>query len=85
MLRRMSKVIQIRGVPDDVHERLVTRAGRAGVSLSEYLRRELLWLASRATMSEFLAQLNQDSPVLGGPPTSQLIDEVRREADARFE
>ena len=51
----MAKTIQVRDVPDDVHELLRVRAARADLSLSEYLRREIGLLARRPTREEFLA------------------------------
>jgi plasmid stability protein len=53
----MVKTIQVRGVPDDVHELLRVRAARAELSLSEYLRREVSLLARRPTLEEFLARV----------------------------
>ena len=46
----MSRVIQIRGVPDDVHDALVDAAAAQGLSLTRYLVRELEHLARRAQM-----------------------------------
>ena len=53
----MPRTIQVRDVPDDVHEILRVRAARADLSLSEYLRREVSLLARRPTLEEFLARL----------------------------
>ena len=44
----MAKVIQIRDVPDDVHEALVRAAEAQGLSLTRYMLREVAQLASRA-------------------------------------
>ena len=57
--------IQIRDVPEDVHEVLRVRAARAGMSLAEYLRREVSGLARRPTPEEFLARVTvrDDVPV----------------------
>src|SRR6185437_15336512 len=40
-VEHMSKMIQIRHVPDRLHRRLKARAAAAGMPLSDYLRREL--------------------------------------------
>ena len=48
----MSKVIQIRGVPDDVHATLVDAAEAQGLSLTHYLRRELDHLARLADVHD---------------------------------
>jgi len=44
----MSKMIQVRHVPDDVHRQLKARAAAKGMSLSDYLRTELELIAERA-------------------------------------
>ncbi len=53
----MSKMIQIRHVPDALHRRLRARAAMAGMSLSEYLRRELELSAERLTPAELRERL----------------------------
>lgn len=47
----MSKVIQIRDVPDIVHAALLRAAEAEGLSLTGYLRRELAWLADRPAVA----------------------------------
>ncbi len=37
----MSKMLQVRNVPDELHQTLKARAARAGMALSEYVLREL--------------------------------------------
>jgi hypothetical protein len=44
----VSKVIQIRDVPDDVHDALAAAARDEGLSLSGYARRELDQIARRS-------------------------------------
>lgn len=43
----MSKVMQIRDVPDEVHEALAGAAMAEGLSLTKYMLRELKQLANR--------------------------------------
>ncbi|HST97914.1 MAG TPA: toxin-antitoxin system HicB family antitoxin, partial [Geodermatophilus sp.] len=43
----MSKMLQVRNVPEDVHAELRRRARAAGVSLSDYVLRELERVAAR--------------------------------------
>jgi antitoxin FitA len=50
----VSKTIQIRDVPDDVHAELRSRAAAAGVSLSDYLLREATRIASRPPIADVL-------------------------------
>lgn len=40
-VQNMSKMIQIRNVPDQMHRELKLRAVAAGMSLSDYIKREL--------------------------------------------
>ena len=44
----MSRVIQIRDVPDDVHKALTDAAEAEGLSLTRFMLRELEHLAKRA-------------------------------------
>ena len=46
-LATVSRVIQIRGVPDDVHDALADAAQAQGLSLTRYVLRELEHLAKR--------------------------------------
>ncbi len=50
----MSKMVQIRDVPDEVHGILKARAAREGMSLSDFLKRELERAAERPSMQEWL-------------------------------
>lgn len=62
----MSSVIQIRDVPDDVHEALVGAAEAQGLSLTRYLRRELEHLAKRAqTVRDNAAVIRQTQARVG--------------------
>jgi len=44
----------IRDVPKEVRDELAARAARAGQSLQEYMRAELIRLASKPTVDEWL-------------------------------
>lgn len=48
----MSKMIQIRNVPDDLHRELKMRATAAGMNLSDYLKRELGRRSRKSTIRE---------------------------------
>jgi antitoxin FitA len=76
----MSKMIQIRNVPDDLHRRLKARAALSGISLSEYLLQELRHAAARPTPEEMRARLAERSPV---HPKESVVDALRAERDAR--
>lgn len=77
----MAKHIQIRNVPDELHRTLRTRAAAAGLSLSEYLLRELEDLASRPAVHETLERAA--SRTGGRLPLRTAGKLVRRDRDAR--
>lgn len=53
----MSKTLQVRNVPDAVHEALRRRANESGVSLSEYVLREILANATKPSNADIFARL----------------------------
>jgi len=55
--RSMSRMIQVRNVPDQLHATLKARAALAGQSLSEYLLAELRRVAQRPTPEELRQRL----------------------------
>ena len=59
----MSKMIQVRHVPVALHRTLKARAALAGMSLSDYLRRELERSAERLTLAELRERLSRLEPV----------------------
>jgi plasmid stability protein len=76
----MSKMIQIRNVPDTLHRKLKSRAALAGMSLSDYLLAEIRSIAERPTLEEMRARLQQlPSVELPFSPT----EAVRAERDSR--
>jgi antitoxin FitA len=52
----MSRTVQIRDVPDEVHRELRARAAAAGLSLSAYLLAELTRVAERPPVADVLAR-----------------------------
>lgn len=64
----MPKVIQIRDVPDDVHEELVAAAAAEGLSLTRYLLRELERTTRRAQLlSHNDSVIRRTQRAVGGP------------------
>lgn len=61
--KRMSTMIQIRNVPSDLHRKLKARAALAGMSLSEYLLREVRSVAEQPTLEEIKERLSRRTPV----------------------
>ena len=54
----MPKMIQIRNVPDDVHRTLRVRAAAAGMSLSDFLKRDLELAAAQPTLEDVDANVS---------------------------
>lgn len=54
----MSRMIQIRDVPDEVHRTLKMRAASAGMSLSDYVKRDLEAAAAQPTLEEIDARVS---------------------------
>ena len=73
----MSKMIQIRNVPDALHRALKARAAMAGMSLSDYLLLEMREIASRPTLAEFRERLHKRTPVSVEIDTARIIREER--------
>lgn len=76
----MSRMIQVRNVPDRVHRTLKVRAAQEGVSLSDFILVELKRLADRPTMKELLERIARLEPVT---LTESAASAVRAEREAR--
>jgi hypothetical protein len=76
----MSKLIQVKNVPEDVHRTLKARAALAGMTLSDYVLKALSDLATRPTLDEVLERLEARGR-LGEPFDSAAA--VRDEREAR--
>jgi len=76
----MSRMIQLRNVPDALHRTLKARAALAGMSLSDYLLAEIRQVAERPTLAELQKRMRRRQPVnLPEPATAT----VRAERDGR--
>ncbi len=76
----MSKMIQLRNVPDALHRKLKARAALEGISLSDYLIAEIRRVAERPTRRELLKRLRERSSVW---PRVKPAAAVRAERDRR--
>ena len=76
----MPTMIQLRHVPDDLHRKLKARAALAGMSLSDYLLREIRDIADRPTITELRVRLARRASVR---PTVSPAKAVRAERDGR--
>jgi plasmid stability protein len=59
----MPKMIQIRNVPDEVHKALKIRAAKEGMSLSDFLRREVTRVAGTLSVREAIERARSRGPV----------------------
>ena len=73
----MSKMIQLRNVPDALHRTLKARAAMAGMSLSDYLLAEMKEIAERPTLAELRERLHKRKPVAVRFDTARLVQEER--------
>jgi len=73
----MSKMIQLRNVPDALHRNLKSRAALAGMSLSDYLLGEIKEIAERPTLAELRDRLHRRKPVAMELDTARLVREER--------
>ncbi len=73
----MSKMIQLRNVPDALHRTLKARAAMAGMSLSDYLLVEIKEIAERPTLAEIRERLHKREPLSAEIDTAVLIREER--------
>ncbi len=72
-------MIQIRNVPEETHRRLKARAAMEGMSMSDYILRELERLAGMPTIRE-LADRIAELPPVELPESAATI--IRRTRDA---
>jgi plasmid stability protein len=72
--------VQIKDVPDDVHEVLRRRARAAGQSLQEYLRATLIAQARQPTLQEIFDEVERD-PVTSSAPLEATTALVRAARD----
>lgn len=76
----MSKMIQLRHVPDGLHRQLKARAALSGMALSDYLIQEVRKIAEYPTPEEMRMRLRQRAPYRG---KTSPTDAVRAERDQR--
>jgi antitoxin FitA len=76
----MSKMIQLRNVPDALHRKLKARAALEGMSLSDYLVSEARRWVERPSVQELQDRLAKRKPVT---PRLSPEDAVRAERDGR--
>jgi plasmid stability protein len=73
----MSKMIQLRNVPEALHRSLKARAAMAGMSLSDYLLSEIKEIAERPTLAELRGHLHSRKSVTVPLDTGRMVREER--------
>ncbi len=76
-MHMVRKMIQIRNVPEELHRKLKVRAATAGMSLSDYLLREIRQVAEQPTIEELWARIKRRQPVELRVNPADLIREER--------
>ncbi len=76
----MTKMIQLRNVPEPLHRKLKARAALEGMSLSDYLLNEIRRVAERPTVAELKERLHGRQSIA---PRISSAEAVRAERDAR--
>jgi antitoxin FitA len=76
----MAVMVQIRNMPSELHRELKARAALEGMSLSDYLLRELRHAVDRPTLDEMRRRLERRRPVRLRQSTTAA---VRAERDSR--
>ena len=76
----MSKMVQIRNVPDALHRKLKSRAAESGRTLSDFLLAELERLAARPTRDEMLTRIHSRTRATLKTPAAVVIRKERESA-----
>lgn len=76
----MSSMVQVRNVPVELHRRLKARAAIEGLSMSDYILRELRKALERPTREDILERL-RSLPTRRLQPSA--ADAIRSERDSR--
>ena len=78
-VRYMSKMVQVRNVPERLHRELVRRARARGQTLTDYIQEVLEREVARPLPDEVFARIRARTPTDLGRPARVLIREERGE------
>ncbi len=74
------KLIQIRNVPDEVHQRIKVRAAERGTTMSQLAYDAVVDFAERPTLEEFRARMAEREPIeLPAGDSAAAVSEARAE------
>src|SRR5689334_18246019 len=77
-VQHMPVMVQIRNVPSDLHRELKARAALEGMSLSDYLLRQLRHALDRPTLDEMRKRLASRQPVRPYPAPAAAVRGERK-------
>lgn len=77
MQPRMGVLLQVRDLPEPVHQTLKARAAASGISLSEYVRSVLAREATRPTPAELSARVAARGAVELSEPSEASVRRLR--------
>lgn len=73
----MPRTVQIREIDDDDYDALSRRAAELGISVPEYLRREVERIVSRPSITEWLERTRRRPGTRSRIDTVEALDELR--------
>ncbi|MGO9874770.1 MAG: hypothetical protein ACLPVY_13335 [Acidimicrobiia bacterium] len=73
----MPKTVQIRDIDDDVYAALARRAADAGLTVPDFLRREVARWASRPSVDEWLERTRRRPSKISRAEVVEALDEIR--------
>jgi plasmid stability protein len=76
-VNHMSKMVQVRNVPDELHRTLKIRAAQSGKTLSDYLLAELEGIAEKPTLAELAQRISHGERSEIGDSAAELIRGLR--------
>jgi plasmid stability protein len=79
-VQSMPKMIQVRNVPDSLHRKLKSRAALEGLSLSDFLLRQIQRVAEQPTLKELAERIGNLPPV---QYKRSPVEILREERDSR--
>ena len=75
----MAKMIQIRNVPEEMHAELKARAAQAGMSLSDFLKRELSYILETKSLAQVFEDMEPHRVDIPHEVLLEVLEEGRRD------
>jgi plasmid stability protein len=75
----MSKMLQVRNLPDEVHARLKERAAQERMSLSDYVAQELTKLVRYRSNAEIVREARKKTFDI---PREEMVEGIRRDRES---